>query len=456
MRTDEITQAADSQDSVALALSRPAELEPIGIGSSADVREFMRRPPHWLLRSGTTVLAAVLALLLVLSVIIKYPDTIIGRVTVIGSQPVMEVVARQSGHLDSLRVREGQHVKQGEILAVMQSSSQPATVLPLAEKLRRLSAAMGEDAPVPEIDFGPEEALGSLQDPYAEFLNAYHLLQSRLADDYAEKAGALLRKQLEGKRAQIESLRNQSEMIRRESELSREKFGRLKGLYESGAISTSELREQETALLQQMRAESTGQRTLSEAEIEASKVEKDLRDLEHNRAETLRTAREEFRARLNKLLGAIDVWEADYVFRAPGEGNVAFYDFWSDQQFVTAARQVFLIVPETTQLVGRMPASQGGSGKIKPGQTVRIRLDDFPYKEFGIVSGKVQSVSMVAREGAHLVLIDIPHPLVTTFKKELPFKQEMVGEARIVTEDISLLGRILYEIRRAFVNNTSN
>src|SRR5262245_61261231 len=106
-------------EAVALALTRPAELEVRG-EISTDVREFMHRPPHWLLRSGTTVLAAVMTLLLVLSLIIKYPDTISGRVTVIGTQPVMEVVARQSGHLESLRVREGQHVKQGEILAVMQ------------------------------------------------------------------------------------------------------------------------------------------------------------------------------------------------------------------------------------------------------------------------------------------------------------------------------------------------
>ena len=35
----------------------------------------------------------------VLSVIIKYPDTIIGRVNVTGTQPVMEVVARQGGPL---------------------------------------------------------------------------------------------------------------------------------------------------------------------------------------------------------------------------------------------------------------------------------------------------------------------------------------------------------------------
>jgi HlyD family secretion protein len=150
------------------------------------------------------------------------------------------------------------------------------------------------------------------------------------------------------------------------------------------------------------------------------------------------------------------VWEADFVLRAPADGLVAFYDFWSDQQYVTAGRQVFLIVPETTRLVGRMSVSQGGSGKIKPKQVVRIRFDDYPYKEFGVVSGRVQSVSIVAREGVNLVLVDIPYPLTTSFNKRVQFKQDMTGEAGIVTEDIRLIGRVLNEIRRAFVNNTED
>ncbi len=436
-----------------LALTRPPELKLSGEISS-DVREFMRRPPHWLLRSGTTVLAAVLSLFLILSIVIKYPDTITGRVTLIGTQPVMEVVARQSGHLDSLRVHEGQHVKKAEILAVMQSPAKSETILALAAKLRQLEPPTGEEIPVFRTEFTAEDDLGQIQEPYADFLNSYRLLKSRLADDYAEKTGALLRQQLHGKREQIASLRNQAGMMGKEMGLAREKLGRLKTLHESKAISTAEMQEQEMALLERMRAETSGQRTLNEAEIEASKAEKELRDLEHDRSESLRTAREDLRARLNKLLGAIALWEADYVLRAPGEGNIAFYDFWSDQQFVTAGRQVFLIVPAATRLVGRMPVSQGGSGKIKPGQNVRIQLDDFPYKEFGVVSGKVKSISMVAREGANLVLVDIPHPLVTSFHKNLLFKQEMVGKGNIVTEDMTLLGRVLYEIRRAFVNNT--
>ena len=443
------TLVETSRDTVSRVTSPPQ----IDLGS--DVRDFMSRPPHWLLRSGTTVLAAVLGLLLVLSLIIKYPDTIVARVTVTGTQPVMEVVARQSGHLESLRVHEGQRVKQGEILAVMKSAVQPATVLALSDKLHELQTRLSEDKAKLDLTFGPGQDLGGLQEQYADFLNAYHLLQSRLSDDYAEKTGELLRKQLEAKKTQIASLREQSSMLHREVELGREKIERVKKLHEGQSISTAELQEQEVAQLEQMRAETTGQRTLSEAEVEASKAEKELRDVEHDRTESLRTAREDLRARLNKLIGAIELWETDYVFRAPGNGKVAFYDFWSDQQFVTAGKQVFLIVPETTQLIGRMSVSQGGSGKIKQGQPVYIRFDDFPYKEFGIVTGKVQSISQVAREGANLVLVDIPYPLVTSFHKQLLFKQDMVGEGRIVTEDIRLLGRILYEIRRAFVNNTS-
>ena len=337
---------------------RPAEVD---LGS--DVREFMSRPPHWLLRSGTTVLAAVLGLLLILSIVIKYPDTIVARVTVTGTQPVMEVVARQSGHLETLRVKEGQRVKRGEILALMQGAARPAAVLSLAEKLRQLQSALATEKATLDVTFEPGAELGQLQEQYADFLNAFHSFQSKLKDDYAEKASELLQTQVEAKKKQIASLREQAEMMRKEMELGREKIARLKSLHQNQSISTAELQEQEVAQLEQMRAEAAGQRTLSEAEVEASKAEKELRDLQHDRAEGLRTSREDLRARLNKLIGAIELWEADYVFRAPGDGKVAFYDFWSDQQFVTAGKQVFLIVPETTQLIGRMSVSQGGSGK---------------------------------------------------------------------------------------------
>ncbi len=423
---------------------------------SAEVREFMGRPPHWLLQSGTTMLAAVLTLLLFLSVVIKYPDTITARMTLTGTQPVVEVMARQSGHLESLRVRERQRVRQGEILAIIQSPARSATALALGEKLARLAPEVAGEGMEFPMDFGPEEGLGKLQDSYGDFLGAYNLNKGVIADDYAQKAGALLKKQLVGKQTQITALRAEQAINRRELELARAKYDRMKVLHGRDSISTTQLQEQELAVLAQLRSDGALQKSLTEAEIESARTEKELRDLDHDRDEALELARERLRLTLNKLRGQLDVWEADFVLRAPADGVIAFYDFWSDQQYVTAGRQVFLVLPETSRLIGRMPVLQGGTGKIRPGQAVRVRFDEFPYKEFGIVTGRVQSVSMVAREGANLVLVDIPFPMLTSFKKRLQFKQDMTGEASVITEDIRLIGRVLYEIRRAFVNNTEH
>lgn len=433
---------------------RPQPLAQVELENSADVQEFMSRAPHWLLRAGTMVFAGALALMFTLAAVIKYPDTITARVTITGTQPVAAVVARQNGHLESLRAREGQRVEKGEILAVVQSPANAAAVLKIAERLAAVNAPGITDAMIFNIDFRTEEGLGSLQGTYADFLGAFKKLRDQLRDDYAEKAGALLQEQLRGKATQIESLRVQADVSRRELELSRERFAKLQELHKSGTISTTQLQDQELQMLQQMKTNTLADRALTDAQIESARLEKEARDLEHQRTETLRLAREQFRAISNKLSGEISVWEAAYVLRAPAGGVVAFYDFWSDQQYVTAEREVFLIIPENTRLLGRMSVSQGGAGKIKPGQPVRIRLDDFPYKEFGIVSGRVQSVSLVARQGANIVLVEIPYPLATSFHREVQFKQDMTGEGRVITEDISLLGRVLYEIRRAFVNNT--
>lgn len=422
---------------------------------SAEAHEFLGRAPHWMLRSGLAAVVALLVVLVVLGAVIRYPDTIEGRMTITGMQPVGEVVARQGGRLEALRVKEGQRVARGEILAIVESPARADAVFRLAGSLKALDPATIGGAPMGDVAFKPEEGLGKLQNAYAAFLNSYNQLRSVVADDYAEKAGALLRQQREGKRGQTNSLREQGVVSRRELKLAQEKFGRMKALHAQKLLSAAQLQEEEIAMLEKMRAETTAQRAFTAAEIEAAEVAKSIHDLEHERSEMLRKGREQVGADFNRLRGELDVWEADYVLRAPADGTVAFYEFWSDQQFVAAGRQVFLIVPETTQLIGRMPVSQGGVGKIRAGQVVQVRLDDFPYKEFGLVMGRVQSVSMVAREGAHLVLVDLPMPLVTTFRRRIDFRQEMAGRGSVVTEDLRLIERVLYEIRRAFVNNTA-
>ena len=43
--------------------------------------------------------------------------------------------------------------------------------------------------------------------------------------------------------------------------------------------------------------------------------------------------------------------------------------------------------------------------------------------------------------------------MTTTYHKELPFVQQMDGEAEIVTEDMRLIEQFIRPIRSAFVNH---
>jgi hypothetical protein len=140
------------------------------------------------------------------------------------------------------------------------------------------------------------------------------------------------------------------------------------------------------------------------------------------------------------------------VLRAPIAGTVAFYDFWTDRQYVTKDSQVFVIAPESVALVGRMQVKGSGVGKIESGQTVNVKFVDYAYKEFGMAVGQVRSLSLVARDGNYLVLVDLDSPLITNFHKRIPFKQSMQANATIVTDDLRLLERIFYQIRKAIVS----
>ena len=90
---------------------------------------------------------------------------------------------------------------------------------------------------------------------------------------------------------------------------------------------------------------------------------------------------------------------------------------------------------------------QSGAGKVRTGQRVHIKLDNYPYNEFGLVDGYVETVSQISRENAFLLTVILPEGLTTSFQKKLEFKQEMQGIAEVVTEDLTLIDRLFYQFR---------
>lgn len=146
----------------------------------------------------------------------------------------------------------------------------------------------------------------------------------------------------------------------------------------------------------------------------------------------------------------LHAWEENYLLKAPISGMVSFFKPISEAQFVNAGDEIMTIVPHDDQILGYAYVSSNGFGKIKSGQSVKIRLDAFPYEEYGIVEGEVSNQSSIARDGQYLVKIKLLQGLATSYHKQLRFSQEMAGEAFIITEKLRLIERVFYQFKHIF------
>ena len=53
-------------------------------------------------------------------------------------------------------------------------------------------------------------------------------------------------------------------------------------------------------------------------------------------------------------------------------------------------------------------------------------------------------------DGNYIIDVILPEKLITSYKKEIPFKQEMSGVAEIITEDLRLMERFFYQLKDVF------
>ena len=148
-------------------------------------------------------------------------------------------------------------------------------------------------------------------------------------------------------------------------------------------------------------------------------------------------------------------WEQTYVFKAPFDGQVEFLKFWTNGQFVQAGENVFGIVPKENKILGQVLLPAMGAGKVKEGSRVSIKLDDYPYAEFGSIQGTVKSISLITNEyktsqssiNTYLVLVDMPDGLITNYGDKLDFKCEIGGQADIIVKDRRLIERLFDNLK---------
>lgn len=95
-------------------------------------------------------------------------------------------------------------------------------------------------------------------------------------------------------------------------------------------------------------------------------------------------------------------------------------------------------------------SSQDEVAEIAVGDKVNIELNKYPTHSYGVLPGRIASVSFVPYNKSYAVEVDFPDGLVTTNRKEIKYEIDMSGRAEIITSSRSILSRIFAPVYELF------
>jgi adhesin transport system membrane fusion protein len=305
--------------------------------------------------AGYSIILWVLVVGLILAVawayVYRIDQVVRGTGTVIANSRVQVIQTVDGGVLKSLKVREGDTVKQGQVLAVLDQTRFAAQVMELDSRLAalygqaaRLRAEVGGAA---EINF----PVGVRKFP--ELIAAQKAL-------FSQK-----RQSLE------EELRTLGVAVK----LAREDAKLVAELSKTGDVSRSEVIRAERALNDaEAQLINRNNKYYQDARTELAKTEDDI-----GQNEQVRTPRAQ------QL--------ADSVLRAPVAGVVKNVRITTQGGVLRAGEELLQIVPLDDVLIVESRIKPSDIARLKPELKALIRFDAFDYTVYGGVEGKVAYVS---------------------------------------------------------------
>ena len=415
---------------------------------SEEVRDVLSDPPQAILKWGNTILLGFIALLLLLSWFIKYPDIITTQIVITTNIPPEKLVARTSGKLEAILVKDRSYVTKNMPLAVIENAANYKDVF----LLKSIVDTINIDKNKFPLEKLKSAQLGEIESFFAVFQkeNIADELNSKLQPYKVESSAQSYEAiQLKERLSLLESQKsiNQNELVLQKSDVER-----YETLFKKGIIAAQEMEKQRLIYLQSQKNYKSFLSTISQLKSSLNELNRNSKTTQINESTaTVNLERNVIQA-FYGLKKAIKDWELNYVLRSSIDGKVSFLQLWSANQTVNAGDNVFAIIPKNEKgYIGKLKAPAQNSGKIKMGQTVNIRLANYPDREFGMIKGKINAISLTPdAAGNVLINVILPQGLETSYKKQISFQQEMSGTADVVTEDLRLIERLLYQFRDIF------
>lgn len=413
------------------------------------VQDILSKMPHWLIRWGSLVILLLLLVVFFLSWLIKYPDIIRAEVLITTQVPPEKLIAKTSGNIAKIFVENQKEIPANTPIAIIENAANYENVFLLKSITDTLTFTDTFYFPLEKNDFSD---LGTIENAFANFKNSYinYRQYIEFQPHQIEKNSQSIESKQQNYRLAV--LQEQIVIATKELQLKKKELDRFDKLFKKGIISEQEWETKEFDYLQQ-------EKNQQQLKSQFSQLQSSLNDLNRNKKNTTTNELKDnvvvFQNTIqafNQLKKEISEWDMNFVLRSSIVGKVSYLKVWAENQTVAIGEELCSVLPtKKLNYIAKLKVPVLNSGKIKTNQEVVIRLFNYPESEFGMLKGKLKTISLLpTKEGVLLLDAQLTNGLETTHKKQLAFQQEMSGTADIITEDLRLIERLLYQFRTIF------
>jgi multidrug resistance efflux pump len=288
--------------------------------------------------------------------------------------------------------------------------------------------------------------LGDIQVQYQTFVQNYAQMNASFGEGYYYKRKELLLADIQELKKTNEHLNDQLKLYARDADLSEKEYSINEKLLNEKVIARLDIYREESKLIGKKIPAKNIQSSIHSNNGLISSKQREIIELETSSLQQ----KESFIQAFNLLRSAIDKWENQYLLSAPVDGVVKLATPTQEKQHFRVGTEVMYISPENKSYVGDVRIPQINFGKVRTGQKVLIKLQGYPFEEFGALNGTIKSIAELPSKDDQFfwATVNLPAGFVTDAGKKVNFTTGMKASAEIITENLRLMERLFYNFKR--------
>lgn len=424
------------------------EQENLQRNRSEEVQDILSKVPSRILLWGSGSILIILLLFIVLSIVVKFPDTVIGKVKLTTTIEPALLYNVSEGYLENIFVREDSVVLKGQVLAEIRNAIQADNIEFLDIVIAQVKQLIAGKIQKIELE-DADRTFGSIQTDYNNLKKLIYELD-QLNNEYFVKSIVRLKDKMVTYKGLSDVLTNRHHIGVKELENAKLQYQIDEKLYSENVISKSDWIEKTSKYHQKENELQILKESVFQNKLLIKETEGQISDLEFQYFEKREKLKNEIELVLRTIENYKSEWKQDYTIISPIDGKVKYIKKISEGEFLKREQPVALIIPQNQDIRAKADIPFQGYGKVENGQKVRITLDGFPYQEFGYLFGTIDRISDAPSDDHYEVIIEIPDDLISSYNQRMEYKPNMSGTAEIITKDYTLLERLLFSSRSVF------